>query len=428
MAVGTVAPLAIASAMMLLSSGRSEAVIERTYTLPFSTTSFTISCSWGPYSLCGLSGWHYGTDYVLGGYGTVGDNVVAARSGTAWHHNDFISGGPGKGCGYYIVIAHGSGHRTRHSHLNDRSAGNGASVSRGEIIGHEGSSGAPGAVHLHFDTRHAGTDDSQCCTGTSVDPYAGSYSPGTYFWSTNPPSYYQGTETVGVFRWAPLEWRLSDSNTNPATKHHFIYGSPGDKQVYGDWDGDGDGNIGTFRNYGPPTARWYLNEQLDGSSSEHQFNYGWFSDRPVAGDWFGSGSRPGYYRAEGDDGRWYINYGFDSSPELNFIYGLATDLPVTGDWDCDGDETVGVFRSGEWRLNDELNDPWTDHVIWDYGISGDIPVAGDWDGDNCDSVGVFRPSNGKWYLNNDIDDENSDHILSYGQYSDLPVVGDWNGE
>lgn len=93
----------------------------------------------------------------------------------------------------------------------------------------------------------------------------------------------------------------------------------------------------------------------------------------------------------------------------------------------DGIETVGIFRNGEWRLNDGF-DGSTEHVNWSYGVGGDIAVAGDWDGDGCDSIGVFRPSNNTWYLNNGLEDGNSEYILSYGISSDLPVVGDWNNE
>lgn len=402
-------------------ANKAGAVIERTYTFPFAT-SYSITCPWGPYSNCGLSGWHYGTDYSLGGNTTPGESVVAARSGTAWHHEDFdpITG---LGCGYYLVIAHGDGHRTRYCHLNDRTVGNGAAVSRGQVIGHEGSSGASG-VHLHFDTRHGGTNGSDCCSGTSVDPYAGPYSPSTYLWSTSPPSYYRGTETVGVFRDWITEWRLNDQHNDSTTDHLVYYGQDDDRAVYGDWNADGKGSIGVFRNNPPYGARWFLDDQLDGYQSEHQFNFGQYSYTPVAGNWSSSGSRPGYYRAQGGDGWWYINYGFDGLYDHSFRYGLANDLPVTGDWDCDGDETVGVFRYGSWYLNNELDET-SSYPPISYGQAGDIPVAGDWDGDGCDTIGVFRY--GTWYLNDDLDGA-SEYIYSYGISIDQPGVGDWNGQ
>jgi hypothetical protein len=398
----------------------SRADAEPIYTLPFfDDYEQPIECGFGCYQ------GHEGTDFVIGD-APGGEAIASAASGTA------------KPCpedpnaGHYIVVDHGSGHRTRYLHLQSPALPyDGQYVLRGEVIGVEGSTGDSTGPHLHFETRIDATAFTCQKDGTAVDPYASS----TYMWSTNPASYYRGTETVGIFRWSPLEWRLTDSHDDLPGTHHWIhppsmYGQSGDKAVYGDWDGDGKGTIGVFRSFNPPKARWYLNDQLDGSSSEHQFTYGEFSVKPVAGDWAGTGSRPGVYRAEGIHGWWYINYDFDETTNKKFKYGLAADLPVSGDWDCDGIETVGVFRpsNNSWYLNNQLDETSSYFPPLEYGASGDIAVAGDWDGDGCDSVGVFRPSNNTWYLNNDIDDGNSEYFPSYGEPTDLPVVGDWNGQ
>jgi hypothetical protein len=241
----------------------------------------------------------------------------------------------------------------------------------------------------------------------------------------------EGTETAGVLRWPPLEWRLADEHGEPGspppTMHHPIYGQYGDKAVSGDWDGDGRGGIGTVRQEGT-AGRWRLSNSVDQPVTVKNVLFGSFTDLPVTGDWQGTGlTRIGTFRSEATNGVWRLDTDLDGDTDIYLPYGSPTDLPITGDWDCDGDETPGIFRAGEWRLNDEF-DPWTNHVIWDYGISGDIPVAGDWDGDGCDSVGVYRPSNGTWYLNDDIDDENSDYVFPYGVSTDQPVVGDWDGE
>jgi hypothetical protein len=174
--------IAIASLGSARPAGASNQPI---YTLPF-FSSYTITCPWGPYSNCGLTGWHSGTDYSLGGNTAPGESVVAALGGTTQLFEDF-NPQTGLGCGHYLVIDHTGGHKSRYCHLLDRVVASGQVVTRGQLIGHEGSSGADG-VHLHFDTRE-GTTPGDCCSGTSVDPYAGPYSPGTYLWTTNPPSY-----------------------------------------------------------------------------------------------------------------------------------------------------------------------------------------------------------------------------------------------
>lgn len=78
---------------------------------------------------------------------------------------------------------HANGHKTRYLHLSDRTVTWDQIVARGQLIGHEGNSGAI-VYHLHFETRHDATA-GDCCSGTAVDPYGSS----TYMWTRNPPEY-----------------------------------------------------------------------------------------------------------------------------------------------------------------------------------------------------------------------------------------------
>jgi hypothetical protein len=425
-------PVSVAALVLAIGwppSDGVEAVSEPMYTLPF-YDSYTI-----PEQGCfGCYPGHEGTDYVIGSSGP-GESVAAGAGGLAKPCEYSAS------AGNYIVVDHGAGHRTRYLHLNSQPLpGNGQPVGRGQTIGFEGSTGyvdPPGFNHLHFETRINATTFTCGKDGTAVDPYGSS----PYLWSTGPPSYYQGTETAGVFRWPPLEWRLADEHGEPGDPpptHHYSnsWGQAGDKAVYGDWDGDGKGSIALFRKKeGSGTqGRWRFSNTVDPPATQGTLVYGEYTDTPVAGDWESTGvSYPGLYRAIGNNGWWYINYEFDPWTNITpFKYGLATDLPVSGDWDCDGDETIGVYRivagEGYWYLNDGL-DIHTDY--WpplEYGTDGDVAVAGDWDGDGCDSIGLFRPSNGTWYLNNQIDDDDSNYVFPYGVSTDQPVVGDWDGQ
>ncbi len=161
-----------------------QAFYEDIYTMPF-YSSHDITCPWGPYGNCGLSGGnHNGTDYSLGRNTTDNEVVASAVGGTAWLFRDYDPV-TGLGCGEYIVVDDPAGHKSRYCHLKDRIVGDGQQVARGEVIGHEGTTGATG-IHLHFDSREGGTAGN-CCNGTSVDPYGGPYSPGTWMWQDQPP-------------------------------------------------------------------------------------------------------------------------------------------------------------------------------------------------------------------------------------------------
>lgn len=98
------------------------------YTLPFQGQYMT-SCPFGPYSQCGLTGWHYGTDFVLGN-DEGGHPVLAAARGVA-ERCPFSST-----AGWFVVVDHGSGYVTRYLHFQSEGLTNdGDVVARGEIIG-----------------------------------------------------------------------------------------------------------------------------------------------------------------------------------------------------------------------------------------------------------------------------------------------------
>ncbi len=117
----------------------------------------------------------------------------------------------------------------------------------------------------------------------------------------------------------------------------------------------------------------------------------------------------------------------DTGGVSTFFYGIPGDIPLVGDWDCDGDDTVGMFRPGNgfvYLRNSNDIGP-ADITFW-YGIGGDIPIAGDWDGDGCDSIGIYR--NGRVYLRNTLDTGIADLSFFYGLATDTPFAGDWDGD
>ena len=92
---------------------------------------------------------HTGRDYAA----PCGSAVRAAASGT------IIMAGDGGGYGNRVVIDHGlvSGDHlaTTYNHLQSIRQW-GGSVSRGEVIGYEGSTGSSTGCHLHFETLQDG--------------------------------------------------------------------------------------------------------------------------------------------------------------------------------------------------------------------------------------------------------------------------------
>lgn len=93
-------------------------------------------------------GFHPGIDIA----GANGGAIVAARSGTVIYAQ-FNDGGYGN----LVVIDNGGGYATAYAHQSRLTARVGQSVSQGQVIGYEGSTGFSTGPHLHFEIRVDGT-------------------------------------------------------------------------------------------------------------------------------------------------------------------------------------------------------------------------------------------------------------------------------
>jgi murein DD-endopeptidase MepM/ murein hydrolase activator NlpD len=97
---------------------------------------------------------HAGVDFPA----ESGTPVGAARGGRV-----VFAGSSGSGWGNLVVLAHGSGVRTRYAHLSRIDVRVGARVAGGSTIGLVGTTGASTGPHLHFEV---------LVRGASVDPLA----------------------------------------------------------------------------------------------------------------------------------------------------------------------------------------------------------------------------------------------------------------
>ncbi len=108
-------------------------------TQPFGPTSLVLEPPLGPYRH-----FHTGIDLAapLGTpVSTAGDGLVVAVG-----HLSF-------GYGNYVIVAHGGGIATLYGHLLQAAVKEGDRVSRGQVVGFEGSTGYSTGAHLHFELR-----------------------------------------------------------------------------------------------------------------------------------------------------------------------------------------------------------------------------------------------------------------------------------
>lgn len=84
--------------------------------------------------------------------GPNGGPIVAAKSGVVIYAA-FNDGGYGN----YVIIDHGDGFVTAYAHQSRLAVKEGQSVSQGQVVGYEGSTGFSTGPHLHFEVRSGGS-------------------------------------------------------------------------------------------------------------------------------------------------------------------------------------------------------------------------------------------------------------------------------
>ena len=147
--------------------------------------------------------------------------------------------------------------------------------------------------------------------------------------------------------------------------------------------------------------------------------------------------RNGQWFVDNGNGKWD---GCGDTPEKDRCgsFGLPGDRPVVGDWDGTGRIKVGVFRNGQWFL-DNGNLQWDgcgDFPGFDrcgsFGLPGDEAIVGDWDSSGRTKVGVYREGGG-WYHDNGnlIYDgcgnfPDKDRCDAFGLAGDVPKSGRWS--
>ncbi len=269
------------------------------------------------------------------------------------------------------------------------------------------------------------------------------------------------TETVkqGLFR-------LRTGDDDQATVREVHFGVDDAIPVAGDFNGDGSTDVGVFHQ-----GSWYvdLNGNGEWDAQDLWAKLGHRDDLPVTGDWDGDGkvdiaifgrawpgdprhiaADPGLPSAENAKQGHFKNLpplaqdatlgvramqltstGAVRSDLIDhvFLYGWGGDVPIAGDWTGEGQEMIGIFRDGQWRLDLTGDGKYTaEDMAFTMGAPGDKPVIGDFDGDTIVDMGVYR--DGLWHIDTNHDRvlDARDRAFTFGDAADAPVVGDWDGD
>jgi hypothetical protein len=222
-----------------------------------------------------------------------------------------------------------------------------------------------------------------------------------------------------------LRWYLRNSNTTGSADGSLWFGTPGEKKVSGDWDGNGTTTVGT---YDPATGTWKLRNSNTTGGTDVEFQYGGSQYTPITGDWDGNGTTTiGLF--EPTAGKWLLrNANSGGGADVEFQYGGSQYTPITGDWDGNKTTTIGLFEpaTGKWLLRN-ANSGGGANVEFQYGGSQYTPITGDWDGNKTTTIGLFEPTAGKWLLRNANSGGGANVEFQYGGSQFAPLTGDWDG-
>lgn len=150
--------------------------------------------------------------------------------------------------------------------------------------------------------------------------------------------------------------------------------------------------------YGHDTGLYHLKDANSAGAPDLNFRYEKIGDQPVVGDWDGDGDATvGTYRSS--DLKFYLrNTNTEGSATITpFVYGSKEYVPLAGDWDKDGDDTIGMYRpyNSSFGLRNTNSEGKADVDILfgsvaEVPVEQALPVVGDWNGDARSTVGLFQ--------------------------------------
>ena len=305
----------------------------------------------------------------------VDDPVVASAAGTVSRVSDL----GGRSYGLYVMVDHGGGAVTLHAHLAAEYVSVGQRLDQGQLIGRVGTSGGSSGPHLHYEQREGSgvarpvfgdttftMPSTQASANCPHTPVAGD-------WNDD------GDAELGLYRrTATPSFRL---RRTPAVPLGASYADP----LVADWDGDDRTDLGVRD---PATGVFTLRSS---GGAVTQLPFGTTTDRGVAGDWDGDGrTEVGVFRPSSAAFLLRAANGTVTQQAL----GSIGSLPITGDWNGDGVTDLAVFDQGTWTLAVRGASPVTRSVA--FGDADDLPASGDWDGDGDTDLGVWDPATATW--------------------------------
>jgi hypothetical protein len=228
-----------------------------------------------------------------------------------------------------------------------------------------------------------------------------------------------GYSDYAVFRPTDTTWyiRLSGGNGSVVSQP---WGLATDKLYPGDFDGDGNTDIGVWR---PSTGTFYAIR-----SSDHtllQVQWGLSFDLPVQGDFDGD-DKADFAVWRPTTGTFYV-LPSSGAPLMVQQFGQGGDYLACGDYDGDGKTDFGVqriFNSLTTYYILQSSDQGL--IVQPFGTQNDYVVPGDYDGDGKNDIAVYRGVTNTFYAVRSSD--GAVFGVPWGTAGDVFTPGDYVGD
>ena len=189
-----------------------------------------------------------------------------------------------------------------------------------------------------------------------------------------------GVKTPGQYRQSDGFVYLRDSNDAGNADITFFFGNPGDVPIAGDFDGDGCDTVSIYR---PSNQTFYIINELgeDGGglgAADDSFVFGDPGDEPFVGDFNGDGNDQVGLHRDTTGLVYWRNTLTTGTADVSFIWGNPEDEVFAGDWNGDMTDTVGLLRPSDstfyWRNTNDAGVADGSSTV--LGGSTDAPVVG----------------------------------------------------
>ena len=231
-------------------------------------------------------------------------------------------------------------------------------------------------------------------------------------------------------------------------QRRFDFGTPGSRQVIGDYDGDGLSDFAACYDNGLTGLKlWRIELSSTGAVGSEEFQpqgdiaWGLSGDVPVPADYDGDG-KTDLATFNPYTGVWDICLSKNKSRRVE-QFGLGSDNVVPADYDGDGMADIAVMRASDntWYIHYSRNDA-LGVIFWAVKTtSADVMVPADYDGDGLADMAMYKAASGFWTIiesgsgntrTAQFGAENysgdTTEAEPAGDNADLPTPGDFDGD